>query len=361
MLSVTRWLRRLLLTTTMLLAIPAFSKAVPVVELNSSDPGLNGVYPFMGPDGFGNTYFAYPTQWGGFITGTGLVQAGDGRLTNDADGAFVRYNTTMQGENPAAGQYTKTAMSPAKDWVLSMDWESNMTATAGTVFELSVALDDVARLRANGAGYYELQAGDGSSGYSVVKAFAPATVLFPNTIHNLMLHYKASNQLMDFYVDGTLQAANFPARGTSPNYAAEFLQLGGGRFVDPGNPSPVDIYQNVKIGILAATAVPGDFDSDGDVDGADFVAWQTNFPKASDATLSQGDADSDGDVDGADFVVWQTNFPFPPGPGVTSVPEPQSLCVFVIGSAVVLLLRRRGLRNGEIEHLKRECRYQISS
>jgi ELWxxDGT repeat protein len=61
--------------------------------------------------------------------------------------------------------------------------------------------------------------------------------------------------------------------------------------------------------------VNSDFDGDGDVDGADFVAWQTNFPKASGATLAQGDADGDGDVDGADFVVWQTNFPTSPSGG----------------------------------------------
>lgn len=53
---------------------------------------------------------------------------------------------------------------------------------------------------------------------------------------------------------------------------------------------------------------PGDFDGDHDVDGADFVVWQTNFSKANGATRSQGDADGDGDVDGADFVVWQTHF-----------------------------------------------------
>ncbi|MCC7083591.1 MAG: hypothetical protein IT427_01130, partial [Pirellulales bacterium] len=46
-------------------------------------------------------------------------------------------------------------------------------------------------------------------------------------------------------------------------------------------------------GILSITAalVPGDFDSDGDVDGADFVAWQTHFPTASGATLADGDSD----------------------------------------------------------------------
>jgi hypothetical protein len=89
------------------------------------------------------------------------------------------------------------------------------------------------------------------------------------------------------------------------------------------------------------SAVPGDFDSDGDVDGADFVAWQTNFPKPNGATLAQGDADGDGDVDGADFVVWQTNFPFTPGPGAAPVPEPTSFCIAIASLALVGILRVR--------------------
>jgi hypothetical protein len=72
-------------------------------------------------------------------------------------------------------------------------------------------------------------------------------------------------------------------------------------------------------------AVPGDFDADGDVDGADFVIWQTRFPSTINGTLATGDADKDFDVDGADFVVWQTNFPFTPGPGASPVPEPSSV------------------------------------
>jgi hypothetical protein len=77
-------------------------------------------------------------------------------------------------------------------------------------------------------------------------------------------------------------------------------------------------------------SIPGDFNSDGTVDGLDFVTWQTNFPTASDATKTQGDADGDGDVDGADFVVWQTNFPSP-SPGVSPVPEPPADYLFVCG------------------------------
>ncbi len=87
--------------------------------------------------------------------------------------------------------------------------------------------------------------------------------------------------------------------------------------------------------------VPGDFDSDSDVDGADFVAWQTHFPTTSGATLIDGDADGDGDVDGADFVVWQTHFPTTPGAGVNSVPEMNSALMLIAGAAATLLARRR--------------------
>jgi hypothetical protein len=87
-------------------------------------------------------------------------------------------------------------------------------------------------------------------------------------------------------------------------------------------------------------AHPGDFDSDGDVDGADFVAWQTNFPTPTGATLAQGDADGDGDVDGADFVVWQTNFPFTPSPG-SAVPEPAAWIACVLAMPALLEIARR--------------------
>jgi autotransporter-associated beta strand protein len=92
---------------------------------------------------------------------------------------------------------------------------------------------------------------------------------------------------------------------------------------------------------LVGGAHPGDFDSDGDVDGADFVAWQTHFPTAIGATLADGDADADGDVDGADFVVWQTNFPFTPGPGASPVPEPATALLAAVSIAGLATLRRR--------------------
>jgi fibronectin-binding autotransporter adhesin len=106
------------------------------------------------------------------------------------------------------------------------------------------------------------------------------------------------------------------------------------------------IYSNFKVLLEVSYATTaGDFDLDGDVDGADFVAWQANFPKLSGATISQGDADFDGDVDGADFVVWQTNFPFAPAPGAAPVPEPPAWSAMLVACGVLGLAARFVARN----------------
>jgi hypothetical protein len=92
---------------------------------------------------------------------------------------------------------------------------------------------------------------------------------------------------------------------------------------------------------IASPPVPGDFDGDDDVDGADFVAWQINFPTASGATLTQGDADHDGDVDGNDFMIWQSNFPTTAGSAATTIPEPSTLITACFGVLMLALVVRR--------------------
>jgi hypothetical protein len=117
----------------------------------------------------------------------------------------------------------------------------------------------------------------------------------------------------------------------------------GQRLFTVGGEGSFLVSYNVLAGnvILSGFARPGDFDSDGDVDGVDFVTWQNHFPTASGALLVDGDADGDGDVDGADFIVWQTNFPFSPAPGVAPVPEPASIGLAMCSCAVLAFLRRR--------------------
>jgi hypothetical protein len=50
-----------------------------------------------------------------------------------------------------------------------------------------------------------------------------------------------------------------------------------------------------------------DFDADGLVDGADFLAWQRGFGSVNPAP-ADGDANFDGVVDAADLAEWQTQF-----------------------------------------------------
>jgi hypothetical protein len=104
----------------------------------------------------------------------------------------------------------------------------------------------------------------------------------------------------------------------------------------------VTSYSNFSIEAISPVVnTPGDFDSDGDVDGADFIAWQTNFPTVGGATLADGDADSDGDVDGTDFVLWQTHFPSGPAAGTSPVPEPGSWLLTIAGITALLAARFR--------------------
>ena len=62
-----------------------------------------------------------------------------------------------------------------------------------------------------------------------------------------------------------------------------------------------------------------DFDEDGDVDGADFLAWQRGLGAGS--THAEGDANGDGQVNASDLAAWRFQF------GATGVVAP-------VGSAV---------------------------
>ncbi len=65
-------------------------------------------------------------------------------------------------------------------------------------------------------------------------------------------------------------------------------------------------YDNLLV--TSVSNLPGDFDTDNDVDGDDLNLWQAGYGTSSGAAIDDGDADADGDVDGFDFLVWQRNF-----------------------------------------------------
>jgi len=57
----------------------------------------------------------------------------------------------------------------------------------------------------------------------------------------------------------------------------------------------------------AQTAPSADFDSDNDVDGADFLAWQRGFGTTN-ATRAGGNSDDDTDADASDLAAWKVSF-----------------------------------------------------
>lgn len=111
-----------------------------------------------------------------------------------------------------------------------------------------------------------------------------------------------------------------------------------------------------KYSVIPAAALSADFDSDGDADGADFLAWQRGFGATTGATKAQGDANADGAVNAADLALWKSQFGSGGfgGPGAlvrgyvkyvtgaaAAVPEPTSCLLAGMGIGLAALARKR--------------------
>jgi hypothetical protein len=83
----------------------------------------------------------------------------------------------------------------------------------------------------------------------------------------------------------------------------------------------VDNFKLEVIGSNEPAEEDGDFDGDGDVDGADFLTWQRNVG-ATGQPLSAGDANGDGNITGADLAIWRSQFGPAAVAAAAAVPEP---------------------------------------
>lgn len=78
------------------------------------------------------------------------------------------------------------------------------------------------------------------------------------------------------------------------------------------------------------SAQPGDFDDDGDVDGADFTLWQQDLGST---TRLAADDSGNGVVDAADLAIWREHFGSPLGTvGRSRVPEPSGALMLVMAT-----------------------------
>ncbi len=96
-----------------------------------------------------------------------------------------------------------------------------------------------------------------------------------------------------------------------------------------------DIFNAVNV------AVEPDFDSDGDVDGADFLAWQRGV--AAGTTFPDGDANNSGTVDATDLAIWQAAYGSsnPIVASLQSVPEPNALGLLLVAAMARFCCRSR--------------------
>ena len=85
---------------------------------------------------------------------------------------------------------------------------------------------------------------------------------------------------------------------------------------------------SVVLEVTGVGSIPGDFNFDGYVDGADLALWRTGFTA--------------GTYDGGDFLLWQRNYaPAGSAPLATGVPEPGTMGLALLAAAAMLRIRPR--------------------
>jgi hypothetical protein len=115
-----------------------------------------------------------------------------------------------------------------------------------------------------------------------------------------------------------------------------------------GGVSWVDSDLEIDRILVTTTAADADFDSDGKVNGNDFLIWQgglgTDAGSGNVAPLSAGNANGDQFVNSLDLDIWEDQFGQGVGPltGLSIVPEPSS-CLLA-GFAMLILLNHRSDR-----------------
>ena len=107
--------------------------------------------------------------------------------------------------------------------------------------------------------------------------------------------------------------------------------FGGGAFTN-----------RVTLTIPGAAGVPGDYNSNGVVDAADYVLWRNGGPLAN-------EVDVPGTVNAADYTAWRARFGNASGSGAgfgaAAVPEPAAFTLFAV--AVACLWAGSGVRYRE--------------
>jgi hypothetical protein len=114
-----------------------------------------------------------------------------------------------------------------------------------------------------------------------------------------------------------------PTFSDETTFAFQIYFNSGGFGTDAGNVVTID---NVQMTFTPPTEEPGDFNDDGVVDGADFLAWQRG--------------ESPNQLSVADLDLWKANFGVPAAIAVSAIPEPTAALLAACGLAAMAAARR---------------------
>jgi hypothetical protein len=99
---------------------------------------------------------------------------------------------------------------------------------------------------------------------------------------------------------------------------------------------------------IAMPFLLGDYNRDGSVDAADYVAWRKTLGNSV-ATAGMGaDGNHNGIIDMGDYAMWRAHLGavMPSGAGSAAVPEPTAVILALIGCAISGFWRRRAIGRG---------------
>ncbi len=213
-------MRRVAIVIMMLivLGVASVAQATPVAYLDDSEPGLgvnfnNGTSDMMA---WGAKNYWSDGSWPGLVGYPDWDYTGgkaEPNLESSLGPVYGRLLTTLKDEDVGAYPTVGTPMSAGTDWIASMLWTNNTTDSTARMFEMAARQTasnyDIAKFYGTGSGNtFKLDGGNGTNSYVTLWTGSLST----GVERKLTLHYKASNSRLDFYIDDTLVAADFPAR-----------------------------------------------------------------------------------------------------------------------------------------------------
>jgi hypothetical protein len=104
--------------------------------------------------------------------------------------------------------------------------------------------------------------------------------------------------------------------------------------------------KTLSLTLTGKTHLAGDFNSDGEVDTADYVTWRGMFGRSVTNAYDAADGNGNKLIDNGDINVWQQNFgltasSFASAAELAAVPEPSTLLLVVSGIFLVTCRRVR--------------------